>query len=122
MIFRASRSIPRVVSRPTPLRLTLLSRRYASNSSGSEPEGSGVIKQKDKNAKPKILEHVPPAQENSEDVKKHNEEFEDRPDRAANQIDDKGRPVTGKMPSKGGEGCWIVVVVTIADLSLFRLE
>ena len=70
-------------------------RRYADQASASG-EGSGVVKKSDKNAKPKILEPVPSAEETN-DVKKHNEDFEDRPDRATNYIDDKGRPKVGKM-------------------------
>jgi hypothetical protein len=65
-------------------------RYYASKESAEE--GTGVQQKGDKNARPVILEHSPPAEE-TEDVKKHNEEFEKRPDRSANQIDDKNQAV-----------------------------
>ena len=61
------------------LRTFQVSRSYAQDSKASE-EGSGIQKQADKNARPVILEHAPPAQE-TEEVKKHNQEFEKRPDR-----------------------------------------
>ena len=100
------RHAPRTFLRPNPARPTIrptpfLSRRtYASQQSSDE--GSGVVKKLDPEAKPKILEHVPPPSESaSEEVRKHNESFEDRPDRASNKIDDKGRPVTGQTPPEG---------------------
>ena len=70
---------------------------YAKDSSSSSPEeGSGVQKIAEKGAKPKILEHAPPAEE-TPDVKKHNEDFQKRPDRAANVIND---------DNKVGKGFW----------------
>ena len=93
-------------------------RQYADQ---SPQEASGVVKQKDKDAKPKILEPIPPA-EDSQDVKKHNEEFKDRPDRAVNKIDDKGRPVVGKMPTESQSRFAESQATTIAKLCFRESE
>ena len=76
--------------------------RYASKSSTpTEPLGEGIVGKGDKNAKPVILEHAAPADSKDPEVKKHNEEFEKRPDRAANAISDKNETTVGKSFWKG---------------------
>ena len=92
----ASVSRSKLVARPASLAPRCA---YATDSATGQ-EGSGVVKQTDKNAKPKIIDHTTPEQ-TSEEVKKHNADFEARPDRAANAIDDQGRPHTGQLPPGG---------------------
>ena len=70
-------------------------RGYASGGSGQSPdEKASSEKTKSKGPQPKILEHIPPSQTSDPEVKKHNEEFEQRPDRAANEINDKNEAVS----------------------------
>ena len=88
----------RAVSTSTrPLATT---RSYASKSDPSSSdskkddfEGLGVIGKGDKKARPVILSHSAPTDSEDPDVRKHNEEFEKRPDRAANIVDDKKEEV-----------------------------
>ena len=91
-------SLVRIVHTPT-CTLRAAPRRLFADQTGPE-EGSGVVKKKAKDAKPKILDTMVSGEETPE-VKRHNEHFENRPDRAANVIDDKGRSTTGRPP--GGE-------------------
>ena len=94
---RTGRSL---VTRQIPNLRAVQSRRlYAQDSSSSAEEGSGIQKKTEKGAKPKILEHSPPAVETPE-VKKHNEEFQKRPDRAANMIDDNNKVKKGFWTGK----------------------
>ena len=65
----------------------------SSSSKEDEFEGLGVVGKGDKNARPTILAHSAPTDSEDPDVKKHNEEFEKRPDRAANIVDDKKEKV-----------------------------
>lgn len=85
-------TVARQPSRPT---IYKSSRLYAQQAKDSSEEGTGITKQTDKNAKPRILEHVPDA-EDTEDVRKHNEEFEKRPDRADNKLDPENKETVGK--------------------------
>ncbi|CAF9922068.1 MAG: hypothetical protein GOMPHAMPRED_002481 [Gomphillus americanus] len=82
-----------------------LGRQYASKpGTSTEPLGEGIVGKGDKNAKPVILEHAAPADSKDPEVKKHNEEFEKRPDRAANAINDKNEATVDKNFWKGQGG------------------
>ena len=97
------RALPkRLLARPlaSQFRASLQSHRFYAQDSKSSEEGSGIQKQADKNARPVILEAAPPAEE-SEEVRKHNEEFEHRPDRAENKIDPDNKETVGKKFWKG---------------------
>ncbi|KAI4143553.1 MAG: hypothetical protein LQ340_006962 [Diploschistes diacapsis] len=82
--------------------LPLQSTRFYADDSKQAEVGSGIQKQGDKNARPVILEHAPPAQE-TEEVKKHNQEFEKRPDRSVNRIGSEDKQKVGKQFWSGEE-------------------
>ena len=92
------RALPkRLLARPlaSQFRTSFQPQRFYAQESKSTEEGSGVQKQTDKNARPVILEAAPPAEE-TEEVRKHNEEFKHRPDRAENRIDPDNKETVGK--------------------------
>ena len=90
-------TVARQSSHPTVLHPR---RFYAEKAKKSAEEGSGITKETDKNAKPRILEHIPDA-EDTEEVRKHNKEFEERPDRASNVLDPENKETVGKGYWKG---------------------
>lgn len=75
-----------------------------SSSSGAKSGGTGKSANAEKGkegAKPKILDESSPPAEPSEDVKKHNEEMDQRYEKAANHVDEPGNDNVGKGFWKG---------------------
>lgn len=96
--------LPKIIifrSAPTSTQYSVITRSYVSKSESvsnlttkdDTPEDLGAIGKGDKNARPVILAHSAPTDSKDPEVRKHNEEFEKRPDRAANMVDDKKETV-----------------------------